>query len=137
MSMPTPLLFVVAFGVALTASVVVGAVATPKHALVGLVLVGAACAAVGRRGKNLRAALVIAPVFWLCYDGFVEHRDGVLGWGGWTETWRLAALLGAAVLPLIARGAHGLWTARKRFRKASLEWFEPEMPERKHPSAWN
>ncbi|WP_152627123.1 hypothetical protein [Streptacidiphilus melanogenes] len=136
-SMPTPLLFVVAFGVALAASVFVGAVTTPKHAVVGLVMVGAVCVGVARRGKDLRAALVVAPVFWLCFDGFVEHRDGVLGWDGWTEVWRLTALLGAALLPLLARGVHGVWTARTRFRQASLEWFEPEMPERKHPSAWN
>ncbi|WP_165845581.1 hypothetical protein [Streptacidiphilus pinicola] len=136
-SMPTPLLFVVAFGVAAVASVVVGALATPKHAVVGLVLVGVACAAVARRGRNLGAALVIAPVFWLCYDGFVEHRDGVLGWGGWTETWRLAVLLAAAALPLLVRGVRRLWSARTRFRRGSLEWFEPEMPERGHPSAWN
>jgi hypothetical protein len=136
-SMPTPLLFVVAFGVALVASVLAGAVTTPKHAVVGLVLVGAACVAVSRRGSGLRAALVITPVFWLCFDGFVEHRDGTLGWNGWTEAWRLAALLGAALLPVAARGVQGLWTARRRFRRASLEWFEPEMPERKHPSAWN
>jgi hypothetical protein len=136
-SMPTPLLFVVAFGVALAASVLVGAVTTPRHALVGLALVGLACLGVARRGKDLRAALLVAPVFWLCFDGFVEHRDGTLGWDGWAEAWRLAALLAAALLPLVARGAHGLWTARKRFRRASLEWFEPDMPERRHPSAWN
>lgn len=136
-SMPTPLLFVVAFGVALVASVLAGAVTTPEHAVVGLVLVGTACAAVARRGKDLRAALVVGPMFWLFFDGFVEHRDGTLGWDGWTETWRLAVLLAAAALPLVVRGARGRWTARTRFRRASLEWYEPEMPERRHPSAWN
>jgi hypothetical protein len=76
-------------------------------------------------------------MFWLFFDGFVEHRDGILGWNGWTDTWRFAALVAVAALPVAARGARGLWTARTRLRRASLEWFEPEMPERRHPSAWN
>ncbi|WP_370096929.1 hypothetical protein [Streptacidiphilus sp. MAP12-20] len=135
--MPTPLLFVLAFGVAAAASVFVGAVTTPKHAAVGLVLVGAACLAVARRGRGLRAVLVVGPVFWLCFDGFVEHRYGVLGWSGATDAWRLAALVAVAALPGFTRALRGLWTARRRFRRASLEWYEPEMPERKHPSAWN
>jgi hypothetical protein len=135
--MPTPLLFVLAFGVAAAVSVFAGAVTTPKHAAVGLVLVGAACAAVARRGSGVRTVLVVVPVFWLCFDGFVEHRYGVLGWSGTSDAWRLAALFAAAVLPALGRALHGLWTARRRFRRASLEWFEPEMPERKHPSAWN
>ncbi|WP_037601284.1 hypothetical protein [Streptacidiphilus rugosus] len=135
--MPTPLLFVLAFGVAAAVSVFAGAVTTPKHAVLGLVVVGAACAAVTRRGSGPRAALVVVPVFWLCFDGFVEHRFGVLGWNGTTDAYRLAALLAAALLPFLGRALHGVRTARRRFRRASLEWFEPEMPERTHPSAWN
>jgi hypothetical protein len=76
-----------------------------------------------------------------------EHRDGTLGWAGWTDAWRLAVLVTLAVLPTLVhagprwsalvRAASGLWTARSRFRRAPLEWFEPEMPSRRHPAAWN
>jgi hypothetical protein len=135
--MPTSLLFVLAFGVAAAVSVLAGAMTTPKHAVVGLVLVGAACAAVTRRGSGIRAVLVVVPVFWLCFDGFVEHRFGVLGWNGTSDACRLAALFAAALLPSLFRALRGVVTARSRFRRASLEWFEPEMPARKHPSAWN
>lgn len=136
-ALPTPLLFVLAFGVAAVVALFAGAVTSPKHAVVGLVMVGLAAAGVTRRGTGLRAALVVVPVFWLFFDGFVEHRDGTLGWAGWTDAWRLAALVAMAALPALVRGAVGLWTARSRFRRASLEWFEPEMPSRHDPSAWN
>ncbi|MEY9849469.1 hypothetical protein [Streptacidiphilus sp. MAP5-3] len=135
--LPTSLLFVLAFGIAAVAALFAGAVTSPRHAVVGLVMVGLACAVVTRRGSGLRAALVVVPVFWLFYDGFVEHRDGTLGWAGWTDAWRLAALVAMAALPALVRAAVGLWTARSRFRRASLESFEPEMPSRRHPSAWN
>jgi hypothetical protein len=135
--MPTPLLFVLAFGVAAVASLFAGAVTTPKHALLGLVLIGAACTAVGRKGSGLRAALVVGPVFWLFFDAFVEHRDGTLGWNGTADAVSLGTLTALAALPVLLRAVHSLWTARRRFRRAGLEWFEPEMPERKHPSAWN
>jgi hypothetical protein len=135
--LPTPLLLAVAFGVAAVASLFAGAVSTPRHATVGLALVAVACAGVARRGSGLRTALLLGPVFWLFADAFVEHRDGVLGWNPSIDPWYLPALVAVAALPALGRGVVGLWTARRRFRRASLEWFEPEMPARRHPSAWN
>jgi hypothetical protein len=139
-----PMLVVVSFAVAAPLSILFVAAGEARYPAFVLAVLGAAAFAVGWVA-DLAGSAVIGLVFWLFFDGFVVHRDGVLGWDGRTDGFRLAVLLTAAVLgsvlgilaPYLRRARTGLRTARRRFRRASLEPFTAELPSPRHPSFWN
>ncbi|MEY9967659.1 hypothetical protein ABIA33_005732 [Streptacidiphilus sp. MAP12-16] len=139
-----PMALVAATGVATVSTLLVtavGAARTPASALVPL------CACALALGLRVRPAAggVVGLVFWLFLDGFVVHHRGVVSWDGSPDAVRLGLLIGSALLgsalgalaPRLSEAALGLRTARRRFRRASLEAFTPELPPRTDTAAWN
>ncbi|QMU76098.1 hypothetical protein GXW83_10485 [Streptacidiphilus sp. PB12-B1b] len=145
-----PLLLVVAFAVAAPLSMllaVVGGSRDPVFAqTVAPALLAAAALAVGCLGRP-GPSLVVGPVFWLFWDGFVVHRSGVLGWDGALDATRLGLLVAAGLAGgLLAALAPHLRAAGARLRapavaaglrRASLEPFRPVPPPRTHSAFWN
>ncbi|MGC4110033.1 MAG: hypothetical protein QM747_06340 [Nocardioides sp.] len=74
--------------------------AAPSYAGLGAVALLVTAASVGAR---TRAGLGAALTGWLLVDGFVEHRDGVLGFDGRHD---LAVLTGLAALALLSTRVH-------------------------------
>lgn len=65
---------------------------------IGLLLVTVAAVAVGARTAPT-TAITAAAVCWACYDGFVVHREGVLG----VDTTSLSMVVGGALVAAVAR----------------------------------
>jgi hypothetical protein len=141
--LPAPLLLAVSFAVGAVTSIALAAVGAAPH-VVALALLCGVCVVVGAAGRSA-ACLVVGPVFWLFLDGFVEHRWGVLGWSGSVDAVRLGCLIASGVaggvlaagVPRASEAVRGLWSARSRFRRASLEPFSPDLPSERHPWFWN
>ena len=140
-----PMLTVLSFAVAAPLSELLAAVGGRHDAALGTVVLGAAALAVGWFGRPA-AAVVVGPVFWLFFDGFVVDRSGSLGWNGRTDAVGLAVLAGAGVAggllgALVPRlrggGARLRAAAMARSGRASLVPFAPVAPPRGHTWYWN
>ncbi|MFC5905885.1 hypothetical protein [Streptacidiphilus monticola] len=135
--LPASLQLGVAFATALCAGI---ALASLLHGREGGLSLALLCIAAGYAAcwaRDVAAGLVVGPVFWLCYDGFVEHRYGVLGWHGASDLPALGFLCAAGLLPGLVRAVGLVCTVRRRFQRVTLKPFEPQLPEPGHPSTWN
>jgi hypothetical protein len=133
MRLPASLLLGAAFAVAACAAAVVGR-AAPGTTGAGLWVFCGLALAVGTRARDPRAALVVGPVFWLFLDGFVEHRDGILGFGA-GEAARIGLLVACALVPGVVRG--GWAWLRSHPHPVTLEPFAPALPPENDQAAWN
>jgi len=140
-----PLLVVLSFAVAAPLSELLAAIGGRHGAVLGTVVLGVAALVVGWFGRPL-AGVVIGPVFWLFFDGFVVDRSGSLGWNGRTDAVALAVLVGAGLaggllgvlVPRVRAGGVRLRAAiAARLGRASLEPFAPGAPPRGHSWYWN
>jgi hypothetical protein len=125
-------------------AILAAAAGEARYPLFMLAVLGTGAFTVGC-AADLVGSSVIGFVFWLFFDGFVVHRGGVLGWDPQADAVPLAVLVAAGILgsalgtlaPHVRAAWAGLRTARRRFRRGSLEPFTVELPSPGHPWFWN
>ena len=135
--LPASLELAAGFAVALCGAVALATLLHGRDDGLALAMLCAAVAYVACWGRRTRDSLTVGPVFWLCYNGFVEHRYGALGRPGIHDGIALGLLAASSLAPGLLRAATGLASARRRFQKGSLQPFEPPPPDRDDTSSWN
>lgn len=135
--LPASFAFAVAFTVAMVTTVALATLLRGHDRDAALALLCAAAAYVGCWSRGMRATPAIGPLFWLCYNAFVENRYGELGWHGARDAAALALLTAAGLVPALVRAATIALSARRRFQRGGLQPFIPPPADRRHTSRWN
>lgn len=106
-----------AVGVAACCAVPTGTDQAGRDARLSLLALGVGVFAAGV--VDVLAVAATIGVAFLLFDGFVEGRQGTLGWSGSPDAVRLSVLVAAGALGL-GIGAVQTWSRRRRERAVSL-----------------